>query len=119
MPEVVSLELPEPWKSFLTGVDAQLSEQTNLHCFGSFVVTVLHGLKRPTADVDLISAGSKSATQRVLEVGGKESELAKQHKCYLDLVGVGDWPIDYESRLIELKIGLKHLHLFVFEVYDL
>lgn len=31
---------PEPWNSFLTGVDRALSEATHLHCLGGFVLAV-------------------------------------------------------------------------------
>jgi len=39
-------QIPEPWASFLSQVDDQLSEDVELHCFGGFVVTMLYGLAR-------------------------------------------------------------------------
>jgi hypothetical protein len=46
-------QIPEPWRSFLSEVE--------LHCFGGFVVTMLYGLARITADVDVITIAPGSA----------------------------------------------------------
>ena len=46
--------IPEPWASFLADVDACAQGEIELHCLGGFVVTVLYGLARPTADVDVL-----------------------------------------------------------------
>ena len=49
-------ELPSPWREFLDELDEALSEPVELHCIGGFVISLLHGLPRPTGDVDYISA---------------------------------------------------------------
>ena len=36
-------------------VDENLQEDVALHCLGGFVVTMLYGLARSTADVDVIT----------------------------------------------------------------
>ena len=78
------IRLREPWVSFLTELDSQLTQSTERHCFGGFVVSELYGLERPTADVDILptTKGTDSATLQRL--AGKSSELHKRHKVYLD-----------------------------------
>ena len=36
-----SKPIPEPWQSLLSGIDATLVENVELHCIGGFVITVL------------------------------------------------------------------------------
>jgi hypothetical protein len=48
-------ELPEPWRGFLTDLDGFVTHDVQLHCCGGFVVTVLYGLTRTTADLDVLS----------------------------------------------------------------
>lgn len=43
----------DPWKSFLTDLDAKLVGPTELHCLGGFVVAEHYGLIRATGDIDL------------------------------------------------------------------
>jgi hypothetical protein len=54
---------PEPWKSFFSEIDAALSEAVELHCLGGFVMTILYGLDRLTAEVDVLPTGLKASTQ--------------------------------------------------------
>lgn len=49
----------EPWSSFFTEVNNSLHEELALHCLGGFVMTMLYGLDRPTADVDVLPVRSK------------------------------------------------------------
>ncbi len=46
--------IPEPWNSFLSEVDDSLNEEVELHCLGGFVVTMLYGLARLTADIGVV-----------------------------------------------------------------
>ena len=50
-----SKSIPEPWRAFLSEVDATANQEIELHCLGGFVIKILYGLKRPTADVDVIT----------------------------------------------------------------
>ncbi len=43
--------LPPPWDTFLAEVDARLSQPVEIHCLGGFVLHVMFGLPRPTADI--------------------------------------------------------------------
>src|ERR1700739_878030 len=46
--------IPEPWRSFLNELDRIATTTVRLDCIGGFVVTMLYGLSRPTADVDVL-----------------------------------------------------------------
>jgi hypothetical protein len=46
-------ELPEPWRGFLTDLDKFVTHDVQLHRCGGFTVTVLYGLARTTADLDV------------------------------------------------------------------
>jgi hypothetical protein len=48
-------EVLEPWGSFLSDLDAELSDETHLTCVGGFAVTVQYGFPRPTSDIDVLS----------------------------------------------------------------
>ena len=54
----------EPWQSFFTEIDNSLEDEVELHCLGGFVMTMLYGLDRPTADVDVLPLGSHVVTNR-------------------------------------------------------
>ena len=111
--------IPEPWRSFLLQVDEALEEQAELHCFGGFVVTMLYGLARITADVDVITIAPGSAKRHLLDLAGKESEFHRKYGMYLDFVTVASVPEDYDQRLTEMFPGaFKHLRLLAFDPYD-
>ena len=111
---------PEPWNSFFADTDAALSESIELHCIGGFAMTTLYALDRPTADVDVLPIGSRSAAQHLIELAGSGSPFHKRHKIHLQVVGVATVPLNYEDRLIELFPGtFKHLQLFALDPYDL
>jgi hypothetical protein len=54
-------QIPEPWISFLSEIDENLKENVELHCLGGFVVTMLYGLARSTADVDVMTIAPGSS----------------------------------------------------------
>jgi hypothetical protein len=112
--------IPEPWHSFLTELDQTASEEVHLHCAGGFVVTLLYGLVRPTADVDALSIAPVDQREELLEKGGQGSELHKKHRVYLDYVTIASCPCDYDQRLTEMFPGTyKHLRLHALDPYDL
>ena len=110
--------LPEPWHSFLSEVDALLQTPLTLHCFGGFVVTLLYGATRLTADVDVfLNAPGKIGQLPAL--AGKDSALHRKHGVYLDFVAIASVPEDYDQRLIEMfPDTFKHMRLFAFDPYD-
>ena len=110
----------EPWRLFLSEIDEFLSQEVRFHCLGGFVVTQLYGLSRPTVDVDILAVVPNDESASLMQKAGKNSELAKKHKVYLDFVTVCTPPEDYESRLSEMFPGAyKNLRLFALDPYDL
>jgi hypothetical protein len=111
---------PEPWKSFFSEIDRALGEAVELHCLGGFVMTVLHGLDRPTADVDVLPVGSNATNEFLIRLAGQGSPLHRKYKVYLQVVGVASTPLNYEDRLTEMFARMfKHLRLFALDPYDL
>ncbi len=116
MPDLV---LPSPWLEFLTDVDHNLSEAVELHCVGGFVLAAVYGIARTTNDLDYIFAIPNQEHAELNRIAGQDSDLAKKHKVFLQMVGVADYPENYERRLTTLPLGLKKLTLRVFDPYDL
>ena len=91
-----------------------------LDCIGGFVVTMLYGLNRPTADVDVLEITPLSAANAFAQVAMLGGPLYKKYGIYLDHVTVAQPPYEYESRLQEMFSGTFHyLHLMALDPYDL
>lgn len=113
-------KVPEPWMSFLSELDASAKEEVKLHCLGGFVVTMLYGLARTTADLDVLMIAPRGEGQSLLQIAGKGSELHKRYGVYLDLVTVATVPEDYDQRLTEMFPWIfRRLRLFAFDPYDI
>lgn len=111
--------LTEPWRSFLHDLDALLDRTTELHCLGGFVIAELYDFERVTADVDVIVVRGEDPA-KLATLAGQGSDLHRQHKVYLDIVTVAQWPENYETRLLDLVPGaFRHLCLKAFERHDL
>lgn len=112
--------LVEPWRSFFSDIDASLAAEVALHCLGGFVMTMLYGSNRLTADVDVLPITSDPASKHLLNLAGQGSILHKKHKIYLQVVGVATVPDNYEARLTEMFAGtFRHLRLVALDPYDL
>jgi hypothetical protein len=104
--------LQEPWFSFLKELDELVNAPVHFHCIGGFVVTMLYGLGRSTADVDVLHITPRSAEDAFAQVAMKGGKLHLKYRVYLDYVTVVAHPCDYESRLHEdVPRRLRHLHL--------
>jgi hypothetical protein len=114
-----SSRLHEPWRSLLHGLDEQLSQPTELHCFGGFVIAEHYGLGRSTGDIDILeSKGTDPGT--IVRLAGKGSPLHKRYRVYVDVVGVATVPEDYESRLATVSTDeFRHLRIRALERHDL
>lgn len=112
--------IPEPWFSFLQEIDSLATKTVRMDCIGGFVVTMLHGLDRATADVDVLEIAPRStadAFSRVAMLGGP---LFRKYGVYLDRVTVAQPPYEYESRLQEMFPGtFRYLRLMALDPYDL
>lgn len=112
--------LPSPWPQFLEEIDKALTAPVELHCLGGFVLTLLYGIPRPTDDLDYISVVPRDAASEIEELAGRQSRLYKKYKLFLqNVVGVSDFPENYEERLTKLDSGFSKLSLKIFEPYDL
>ena len=97
-----------------------MHEEVRLDCMGGFVVTMVYGFSRPTADLDVLEIAPTAAGRSLLELGMQGSSLHKKYKIYLDRVGVAKVPENYEDRLTEIFPGVfKHLRLLALNPYDL
>ena len=112
--------IPEPWLSFLKELDQIATSTVRLDCIGGFVITMLYGLNRPTADVDVLEIAPQSAADAFAQVAMLGGALYKKYGVYLDRVTVAQPPYEYESRLEEMFPGtFQHLHLMALDPYDL
>jgi hypothetical protein len=111
-------EVPKPWDAFLRDLDRGLEEPVDLHCLGGFVLTMLYGLVRPTADVDVLAVRPHMDLTPLAGIG---SPLHKRHRVYLQRVTVLEaYPDDYEERLTEMFPGaFRNLRLFALDPHDL
>jgi hypothetical protein len=111
---------PAPWQGFLSEIDERLTEPVELHCIGGFVVSLLYGMPRPTADVDFLTVVPHTEMRHLIELAGHGSALHKKSGLYLQHVGVASLPEAYESRLIPMFPGAyRNLRLLGAEAHDL
>jgi len=103
----------------LVALDRALTQDTELHCMGGFVLAEHYGCVRPTADVDVIeSLGTDKGS--IAHLAGRGSALHKRHRVYIDIVTVADVPDDYDARPVPMHVdGLTRLHLMALERPDL
>src|SRR5262245_18953291 len=95
MASATPLEIPSPCREFLDDVDKQLTEVIEVRCLGGFVVTLLHGLPRPTNDLDYIETVPSSAARLLQQIAGPESELARKYGLYFQNAAVANLPESY------------------------
>lgn len=81
-------ELAEPWRSFLSELDALVDGELHLHCCGGFVVTTMYGLARSTADLDVLAVVPTGELPKLAEQARQGSALHKRYGVYLDVVTV-------------------------------
>ena len=113
--------IPRPWDAFLADLDQALEEPVELRCIGGFVVSLLYGIGRPTADVDVLEVRPPAVRAQLGQLAGPQTALHKKHKVYLQQVAVlGAYPEDYATRLTEMFPGaLGRLRLLALDPYDL
>ena len=89
----------EPWRSFLSELDACLTGEVELRCFGGFVVAQHYGLGRETSDIDFVAAITESCADDLEQLAGMHSGLHRKYRVYLQHVGISTPPSDYAGRL--------------------
>jgi hypothetical protein len=113
-------DLPSPWADFLGELDTLLGETIELHCIGGFAVVAGYGFPRGTNDLDYRTLIPHNLINDLQRLAGPGSALARKHKVYVQRVGVGSIPENYEDRLAELHRGrFKRIRLFIPDAYDL
>ena len=76
-------------------------------------------MARSTIDVDVVDVRGADIAD-IARRAGRGSPLHRRHRAYMDVVTIAEIPDDYESRLIDMKVGgLTHLRLLAFERHDL
>ena len=109
---------PDTWDSFFKELDEAVDTTVRVDCIGGFVVTLLYGLERPTADIDVIELAPRAAAETMMELGIRGGPLHQKYRIYLDRVAVAAIPESYEDRLVEMFPGAyRHLHLMALDPY--
>jgi len=110
----------EPWHSFLTALDAQISFRVYLHCLGGFVVTQFYGSTRHTSGLDVLTVVPKNKLPELLEKAGRNSALHNKFGVYLNKARPFNHPYGYDRRMIEMFPGVyEHLRLMALDPDDL
>lgn len=78
--------IPEPWLSFLKELDDAVDMPARLDCMGGFVVTMLYGLNRPTADIDVLEIAPAAVAAEFRRLGSMGGALHRKYGIYLDHV---------------------------------
>jgi hypothetical protein len=105
--------------------DAAVGTAVEIHCLGGFMVEHAYRIQRdtPTEDLDFISAIdiAHSAPINIEFLAGKGTAFHRQHKMYVQYVGISTPPCDYQQRLVAVypQAQWKNLRLFGLEAHDL
>jgi hypothetical protein len=83
----VPAEPTEPWRSFLIELDACLTGEVELRCFGGFVVAQHYGLGRETSDIDFVAAITESRADDLEQLAGMHSVLRRKYRVYSSMLG--------------------------------
>ena len=111
---------PEPWHSFFLEIDKTLDRPVILHCIGGFAIAMLHGLPRPTVDIDCLTIIPVEETAPLQLLAGEGSALHKKYGVYLQHVGIVAVPENYADRLTSMfPAAYRQLLLLGLEAHDL
>ena len=109
----------EPWRSFLSDLDALLGQTADFHCIGGFAISQYYGFARETADLDVLSVVPQPMRAAVAAAAGQGSVLHKKHRVFVDQVGVASFPDAYASRLQRAWPIWSKVRLWIPEPHDL
>src|ERR1017187_8051138 len=111
---------PEPWHSFFLEIDKAFDHPVALHCIGGFAIAMLHGLPRPTVDVDCLTVIPVEETAPLQLLAGEGSALHKKYGVYAQHVGIATVPENYADRLAPIfPAAYRRLLLLGLEAHDL
>jgi hypothetical protein len=111
---------PEPWHAFFADIDQSLDEPVVLHCIGGFAIAMLHGLPRPTVDVDFLTVIPVDQTAALESLAGQGSALHDRYGVYMQHVGIVSVPENYTDRMRPMfPAAYRRLLLLGLEAHDL
>jgi hypothetical protein len=73
--------MPEPWHCFLKELDREATAETRLDCMGGFVVTLLYGFSRATADLDVLLIAPREQRAPLLELRAGAARFTGSTRC--------------------------------------
>jgi len=112
--------VPEPWRSFLRDLNAQLTAPMDLHCIGGFAAAMCYGLARPTGDIDVVEVFPGTRVEELLHLAQAGTPLAQKYRVHIQKVSVVHLPARYDERLIEMfPRAYPRLRLLAPDAYDL
>ena len=102
-------------------LDERLEQPVELHAIGGFVMTLLHGISRETADLDLLTALPLEKLAGLQRLAGEGSDMHRRFKVYLQPATVAMYPENYRSRLVPMcdDVPLRFLRILALEAHDL
>lgn len=111
----------EPWRGFLSALDAALRGRVELRCFGGFVVSQHYGVGRETSDIDVVSVAHEAPDDDVERLAGLGSPLQRRYRVYVQRVAIATPPADWAQRLALMfpDAGWRRLRLFALDPTDL
>ena len=111
---------PEPWHSFFTEIDKTLELPIALHCIGGFAIAMLHGMPRPTVDVDCLTVIPFEEIGPLQLLAGEGSALHRKYGVYAQHVGIVTVPENYADRLTAMfPTAYRRLSFLGLEAHDL
>ncbi len=118
---------PEPFRSFFQDIDRRCrfarEERLRLCVIGSAALMLQTDYVRGTKDSDILETTELATDdrQRLLEVAGVGTSVAKRHRMYLEIVSSGLPFLPLSSQwhsLQDLNQSLLHLTVHVLDVVD-
>ncbi len=114
-------------RAFFAEIDARWggaeSEPLELRLIGSTALMVLTDFDRGTKDSDVLETTAMGGVtkERLVELAGPGTVIARRHGMYLDIVGNGVPFLPHGPKyhdLAELNAGLRRLRVVVLDVVD-
>ena len=85
-----------------------------------FAIAMLHGLPRPTVDVDCLTVIPVDKTAPLQSLAGEGSALHKKYSVYMQHVGIVTVPENYTDRMtLMFPTAFRRLLLLGLEAHDL
>jgi hypothetical protein len=102
--------------AFLQALDQKSRRKATFYVIGGAAVTLAYAPDNRTADIDVIEA-----TEEVVALGGKDSDLAQEFGVYISPLDEITFaaPAGWKARCEPLDVGLKKLSIKTADRYDI